>query len=552
MDSVHANPLRERRPAFVPLTATLLLICCTGVASGQVALDKIFSDNKDAIVFLRTKVTLPTGEIKESTGTGFLLNAEGYVLTASHVLSPEGSYDKSEVYGTVKTRYGYAWPMDVIEDNSPRDLLLLKFKNVDIVWSAVSLGAPTRTPAGAKLFTLGYPLTEDLAPNEGVLRNKNGPGGSWTTTVPLNRGDSGAPVFDDKGHVVAIVVSGLPEARGIAYCLPLNYAQPLLSIAGVTLATELPAPRPPRPSLLSPADRATLQLSCSTEKESFDVSDNLSRASGSVGSHGYYGSAFRSTIRTPYAFYKKCLHCGVKGVAFTISATIWGDKAATRGLYLLDMSEVRSEWFSFEAEPGGRVSLKHYRDGRDTGILWAGAHVLQEKSRLTLEAKDGNLIASVNSAEIGRASYDPKLVPNMPLGSGFFVAAGTQVPASAWFDDYEFTACLPDTEAIENKRIQNDGQFQGRLDLDSFCKSQFGDSFRALPGASPRCASSNDVRETSFKEACTWQFGSDRFIVRVDPAIVLCDTSQRMDPPCANGQRFCGRDNKYCCPNPQR
>jgi hypothetical protein len=540
MDSVHANRMRERGRAFVPLIAALLLSFWAGVVSGQVTLEKIVSDNKDAMVFLRTKVTLPTGEVQESTGTGFLLDAEGYVLTASHVLSPAGIYDKSEVSGTIKTRYGQSWPMDVIEDNSRRDLLLLKFKNVDIKWSTVSLGAPTQTPIGAKLFVLGYPLTEDLAAKEGSLSNKNGPGGSWTTTVPLNLGDSGAPVFDDKGSVVAIVVSGVPEARGIAYCLPLNYAASLLSITGVTLATELPAPKPARPRLLSPTDGATLtgfprevkldwaqvpgsrsyrlqleiqhpqtsawhphpnalgdrvvgappfnlefiggqpgrwrvaaiseegeqgefsawsyftfedkldqpmrpsgQLSCSTKRDSFDVSDKLSRASGSVGSHGFYDSAFRSTILTPYAFYKQCFHCGVKGVTFSISATIWGDKAATRGLYVLDMSEVRGEWFSFEAEPGGRVSLKHYRDGRDAVILWTGTHLLQEKSRLTFEAKDGNLIASVDSAEIGRASYDVNLVPDIPLGAGFFVAAGSQVPASAWFDDYEFTACFP-------------------------------------------------------------------------------------------------------------
>jgi hypothetical protein len=199
----------------------------------------------------------------------------------------------------------------------------------------------------------------------------------------------------------------------------------------------------PTQPLLKPLGQSG-QPSCSTKKDGFDASDKISRASGSVGSHGFYDSAFRSTITTSYSFYKKCFHCGVKGVAFGISATIWGDKEATRGLYVLDMSEVRDEWFSFEAEPGGRVSLKHYQGGPDPVILWAGTHLLQEKSRLTLEAKDGNLIASVDGAEIGKASYDVKLVPDIPLGAGFFVAAGARVPATAWFDDYEFKACHPD------------------------------------------------------------------------------------------------------------
>jgi hypothetical protein len=108
------------------------------------------------------------------------------------------------------------------------------------------------------------------------------------------------------------------------------------------------------------------------------------------------------------------------------------------------MSEVRDEWFSFEAEPGGHVSIRRYWDGQNKAI-WNGTHLLQEKSRLTLEAKDGNLIASVDGAEIGRAIYDAKLVPDIPLGTGFFAAAEAQAPVSVWFDNYEFTACFPDT-----------------------------------------------------------------------------------------------------------
>jgi S1-C subfamily serine protease len=238
MEVAQANRLRERVEVCVRTTAALALIFWVGVASyGQVTLDKIASDNKDAMVFLRTKITLPTGEIRESTGTGFLLNSEGYVLTASHALPPAG-YDRAEISGSIKTRHGQSWPMDVIEDNPRRGLLLLKFKDVDIKWSAVSLGLPTQTPVGAKLFALGYPLTEDLAAREGSLSNKNGPSGSWTTTVPLNLGDSGTPIFNDKGQVIAIVVSDIPDARGIAYCLPLNYAAELLSVARATLMSD--------------------------------------------------------------------------------------------------------------------------------------------------------------------------------------------------------------------------------------------------------------------------------------------------------------------------
>jgi hypothetical protein len=70
---------------------------------------------------------------------------------------------------------------------------------------------------------------------------------------------------------------------------------------------------------------------------------------------------------------------------------------------------------------------------------------VREKNRLTLEAKDGALVASANGRELGRASYDAKAVPDVPLGSGFIVTTGARVPATVWFDDYELTTCLPET-----------------------------------------------------------------------------------------------------------
>jgi len=230
-----------------------LLFCSVG-ETDQISLEQIVRDNKGALVFLSTKVILSTGEIKESTGTGFLLSSEGYVLTASHVLSPEGQYDRAQVEGAPQTRYGKAWPLDVIQDDPRRDLLLLKFKDVGIEWPRVPVGVPSRAAVGRKLYALGFPLNLDLSPKEGTLSNRNGPGGSWTTTLPLNLGDSGAPVFDDNGQVVALVIGGIPEARGIAFCLPVNYAMALLGIAGVNLPTNTPAFRGARPHLLLPPD----------------------------------------------------------------------------------------------------------------------------------------------------------------------------------------------------------------------------------------------------------------------------------------------------------
>lgn len=109
------------------------------------------------------------------------------------------------------------------------------------------------------------------------------------------------------------------------------------------------------------------------------------------------------------------------------------------------------------------------------------------------------------------------------------------------------------SKAAEGRPVQDEAnstpaQFRGQLDLDSFCRSQFGDTFEGLAGEVPRCIRGTDTRETSFSEVCFWQFGSERYEIQLHPAMVLCDTSIRKDPPCDNAHRYCGQDRKYCCP----
>jgi len=128
---------------------------------------------------------------------------------------------------------------------------------------------------------------------------------------------------------------------------------------------------------------------------------------------------------------------------FRVSATVWnGRNAATWGLYVLDMGEAGGgEWFSLEVEREGRVSIKRYQDTQVISILWSGIYHSRGKDRLTLEADEGNLIASVNGTELGRTTYDPKSIPKVPVGVGFVVTTKAEAPAEAWFDDYGLTFC---------------------------------------------------------------------------------------------------------------
>lgn len=205
---------------------------------------------------------------------------------------------------------------------------------------------------------------------------------------------------------------------------------------GVThKASEVSQPPSPSGGPSLRADRV-----CSTLNEDFNGEQKWWMSP--TGGYGVQDSAFKILVSQAGSGDKRCVHCSISASMFRVSATVWkGQNSANFGLYILDMSGVSGDWFSLEVERDGHVSIKRYRNTQVTSVLWMGTYRSRGKDRLTLEADEGSLTASVNGLELGRATYDPKSIPSIPLGVGFVVTTNTEAPAEVWFDDYEITFC---------------------------------------------------------------------------------------------------------------
>ncbi|WP_460421722.1 S1 family peptidase [Pseudomonas sp. ZL2] len=112
-------------------------------------------------------------------------------------------------------------------------LAALRFKNTATVRRPISLGDPWRLADDATVYAMGFPGAEEWFHAEGKLAGK-GPKGSWNTTIVLNPGMSGGPVFNTDGSVVAMVWGGVntPSVSGINRVLPVNLLADALKIAG--------------------------------------------------------------------------------------------------------------------------------------------------------------------------------------------------------------------------------------------------------------------------------------------------------------------------------
>ena len=133
-------------------------------------------------------------------GSGFVMAADGYVVTNSHVLDgAQGAY--------VGTHYGSEEYAPVVADDPELDLALLKLPS-DGPHSFVDFGRSADLELGDDVVILGYPLGLDtLTVTRGVMSARH-PG--WLQTdATANPGNSGGPAFDEHGKVIGVVTMKL-------------------------------------------------------------------------------------------------------------------------------------------------------------------------------------------------------------------------------------------------------------------------------------------------------------------------------------------------------
>jgi hypothetical protein len=208
----------------------LSMVLSVGV---DASLIDVVNNNRGSVVYINTqKISENTGAVTEQFGTGFLVNGEGYVLTAAHVVG-SGAGFQIDIRGGIGSREAVLEGMEVLYENTNADVAVLRFKNSSIRRPSVQLGDPWAVAGDAVLYAMGFPGREEWFHTEGKMAGR-GPKGSWNTTLVLNPGMSGGPIFDVNGKVVAMVWGGVPDQGiyGINRVIPINVLSDALRIAG--------------------------------------------------------------------------------------------------------------------------------------------------------------------------------------------------------------------------------------------------------------------------------------------------------------------------------
>jgi serine protease Do len=164
-----------------------------------------------------------------SLGSGFIISADGVVVTNNHVI--EGA-EEIEVYLTDGTRL----PAKIIGSDDKTDLAVLKVEaGHDLPF--VEFGDSDGAVVGDWVMAIGNPFGLGGSVTLGIVsaRNRDIQSGPYDqfiqTDAAINQGNSGGPLFDMTGKVVGIntaIIARGGSSLGIGFAVPVNLARPVI------------------------------------------------------------------------------------------------------------------------------------------------------------------------------------------------------------------------------------------------------------------------------------------------------------------------------------
>jgi serine protease Do len=166
-------------------------------------------------------------------GSGFFINADGYLITNFHVIEGEteisvevyhqkdGQLDR-ETYKQVK----------IIAINKFHDLALLKIEDKDAPkFKYITLGNSDALNVGDAVFAIGSPLGLERTVTQGILSTKTRQmeGNLYLqTSTQINPGNSGGPLFNLAGEVVGVTNMKISFGEGLGFAIPVELVKNFL------------------------------------------------------------------------------------------------------------------------------------------------------------------------------------------------------------------------------------------------------------------------------------------------------------------------------------
>ncbi|MEJ2409843.1 MAG: Do family serine endopeptidase [Novosphingobium sp.] len=180
----------------------------------------------------------------QSLGSGFIISADGYIVTNNHVITAEGKGEVESI--TITMANGDEYPAKLIGKDAASDLAVLKIEAKKPL-PFVNFGDSRHARVGDWVVAIGNPFGLGGTVTAGIISavyRNTGNGGAYDrylqTDAAINRGNSGGPMFDMSGQVIGInnaIYSPTGGSVGIGFAIPAETAAPIVQklIKGETI-----------------------------------------------------------------------------------------------------------------------------------------------------------------------------------------------------------------------------------------------------------------------------------------------------------------------------
>ncbi|MFB6780195.1 S1C family serine protease [Streptomyces sp. NPDC056352] len=212
-------------------------------------------------------INAQSGDGEGGTGTGFVYDKEGHILTNNHVVA--SAANSGQLTATFSN--GKKYDAEVVGRAQGYDVAVLKLKNAPSGLAPLALGNSDQVAVGDSTIAIGAPFGLSNTVTTGIISAKNRPvasgdgsGGSNSymsalqTDASINPGNSGGPLLDARGAVIGInsaIQSTGSSAQsqagsiGLGFAIPINQAknvaqqliktgQPVYPVIGATVSMD--------------------------------------------------------------------------------------------------------------------------------------------------------------------------------------------------------------------------------------------------------------------------------------------------------------------------
>jgi S1-C subfamily serine protease len=223
---------RRAGPPGEPATAPQPVVARGDLAEDEQATIELFRRTSPSVVFITTLARQPLGflsveDVPAGTGSGFLWDREGHLVTNFHVIQGASA-------ARVTLHDQSVWPASLVGVAPDQDLAVLRIRAPAEKLSPVLVGTSRELLVGQKVFAIGNPFGLDFTLTTGIVsalgRSIQAVTGRKIedviqTDAAINPGNSGGPLLDSAGRLVGVntqIASPSGASAGIGFAVPVD------------------------------------------------------------------------------------------------------------------------------------------------------------------------------------------------------------------------------------------------------------------------------------------------------------------------------------------